>query len=785
MSEGGGLTERVTPKGVWAWLKGHDPDLGALRRAGRIAIVMPTLFAFGSYVVHNGDFALFCAFGSFAMLLFVGFGGTMKERLQAQVALIVAGAVLVSLGTLLSSPIWIGTVSMLVIGFIVLFVGTVSDVLASASTALLLSFILPVSIPGGVENLVPRLAGWGAASVVCLVAVLVLWPGPVRMPLRASAAGVCRALAERLRADAEYVLSGRDAAVGADRDRAAARADEAVESLRRLFLASPYRPTGLNTPARAVVRLVDEIYWLEVVVAQTAFVHPLFFHGSDEVYQDACRVKIAAAEVLERGADVLLTVGASTAELKDARSRLSEARVAVAERALLRLPSRADGAAGSAADDPAAVAGEHPGPPDTGADAFISALDPGFRAQELAHAVSQVGRNIEFTAAAERRSWWDKALGRQPGDLSRTYSAGIERARAQLEWHSVWLHNSIRGSVALAIAVLLADLTGVQHSFWVVLGTLSVLRSNALSTGQNVVRGVIGTAVGVALGGVLLAFLGTNATALWIVLPLSVFVAGIAPTVISFAAGQAAFTLALVLLFNIMQPTGWTVGLLRIEDIALGCLVSLLVGLLFWPRGAAAALRRALAEAYTALASYLGAAVSFGVSRCDPSAQEHPDPSLDSRRAAAASRRLDDAFRTYLAERSRRSVPLNQATAAVTGVAGIRLVSDAIVAMWQDEDGATPGDRARARHALDTATQRLVRWCVQFGERIVETTEPPPPIQRDPALAAELVDAVRLDLGDESGAGTPTAVRIVWTGDYLDAVRRLQVQIVAQGGAPG
>ena len=39
----------------------------------------------------------------------------------------------------------------------------------------------------------------------------------------------------------------------------------------------------------------------------------------------------------------------------------------------------------------------------------------------------------------------------------------------------------MRGAIALGLAVLVADLTGVQHSFWVVLGTLTVLRSNALS----------------------------------------------------------------------------------------------------------------------------------------------------------------------------------------------------------------------------------------------------------------------------------------------------------------
>ena len=63
------------------------------------------------------------------------------------------------------------------------------------------------------------------------------------------------------------------------------------------------------------------------------------------------------------------------------------------------------------------------------------------------------------------------------------------------------------------------------------------------------------------------------------------------PPTISFAAGQAAFTLTLLILFNILAPEGWKIGLVRIEDIALGSAVSLAVGLLFWPRGAGAALR--------------------------------------------------------------------------------------------------------------------------------------------------------------------------------------------------
>ena len=121
---------------VTAWLKRHDPDFAALRRAGRAAIVMPLLFAFGGVVIGDPDVATFSAFGSFAMLLLVDFSGPLVDRVQAQLGLAVVGAVFVCVGTLVSRPIWLSAVAMAVVAFAVLFAGSVSSVMASASTSL-------------------------------------------------------------------------------------------------------------------------------------------------------------------------------------------------------------------------------------------------------------------------------------------------------------------------------------------------------------------------------------------------------------------------------------------------------------------------------------------------------------------------------------------------------------------------------------------------------------------------------------------------------------------------
>ena len=204
----------------------------------------------------------------------------------------------------------------------------------------------------------------------------------------------------------------------------------------------------------------------------------------------------------------------------------------------------------------------------------------------------------------------------------------------------------------------MADLTSVQHGFWVVFGALAVLRSNALSTGQNVYRALLGTTVGfVDRRRARVADRHQHHRALGDPAVRRVLFAGLAPSAISFAAGQAAFTVTLLVLFNLLVPAGWQLGLVRIEDVAIGGAVSLAVGLLFWPRGASVDLGRALGRAYVDSSSYLAEAVAFGVACCDPTGAGAKAPRSLGQQAAASARRLDDTFRGYLTERGAKSVP--------------------------------------------------------------------------------------------------------------------------------
>ena len=761
------------------WLGQRDRGFAALRRAARAAIIMPAMFAVGDKVIGNPQVATFAAFGSFAMLLLVDFGGPMAQRLQAEAALAVTGGVFVCLATLASRTAWLAAVAMTVVGFGVILAGVVSSVLAGATTALLLAFILPVSLAAPASAVPGRLAGWGMAGGAALVAVALLWPAPARDRLRGAAAAACRALAARLRAGVAFHLSGMDEQSALDRDHAVAQADRAVEALRSAFLATPYRPTGLSTPARTTVRLVDELIWLNSIVIQPGL-------HRDGVNRAALRVREAAAAVLGRAADLLDARGGSSDELDAALTELAAAHAKLQESVMAGLPVRSPGPASDPAVAGPAVPEPPVGDPAAGgepASEFITALDPAFRAEELSYAVSLIARNAGLTAAAERRSWRERWLGRQPEGVPGTLAAARERITSYLEPHSVWLHNSVRGAAGLGLAVLAARLTGVQHAFWVVLGALSVLRSNALNTGQDAVRAMLGTVAGFIVGAALLTGIGTNTTLLWFLLPLTVFLAGVAPACISFAGGQAAFTLTIVILFNIIQPTGWRVGLVRIEDVALGVGVSLVVGVLFWPRGAAPALRRALAEAYADGAGYLASTVRSGMSRGDPGTPAVPALPGDAARAAAASRRLDDAFRTYLAERGTKRFPLADVAGLVTGVAGLRLEADAVLDLWRGCDGQTGGDVAAARHEILGTTEHVTSWYDGLATTMITGGELPQPLAHDKAADGRLVRAVRRDLLGDDGRASATAVRMIWTGDHLDVVCRQQAAIISPARA--
>jgi uncharacterized membrane protein YccC len=731
-------------------------------RAARATIVVPALFALTYRGLGNLQMALFAAFGGFATLVLAGFGGTRKDKLVAHLGLAVAGSVLLIIGTLASTAAWIAALVTIPVAFAVFFAGVIGPNAASGVTAALLAYVLPVASAGGAATIPGRLAGWWMASAAGAAAVLLLSPRPAGDRLRAAAAALARELAARIENGSRGRVTSMEAMVAAK------------HTLVNTFSAAPFRPTGLATADQGLSAVAQVLEWCGALVADT-------FDG----HLDLARTSAADRDLL---ATVARVMGDTAMVLSggDARPDLAPLEMARSASA-----ARMRQTAGLPADD--ADTGEV-----AGAGAGVTAA-LAVHAQTIAVAARNAAEDALIatrraspeTIAEERRRWYGDpgsiavfvaaADGTSARHRAERGLAGLLAATSVVLRHasvrSVWFLNSARGAAALAAAVAVADISGVQHAFWVVFGTLSVLRTNASATGATALRALAGTVVGFVVGAALLLAIGTGQASLWVALPIAVLVASYAPGTAPFAVGQAGFTVTVVVLFNLLVPVGWKVGVLRIEDVALGTAVSLVVGVLFWPRGAGSVVGDDLADAFRSGGAYLTQAVDWVLGERGMA----PDAAAA---AVTAGIRLDDALRGFLAEQG--SKRMNRADLSMLVMASLRLRLTAhtlaglrrIPASSHSERPAPrsrydDGIRAELRGAasllsrfyaqMATAVGRPARAEAGTGVAVIPVTLPPGALAAEPVARHPRLMWVRehlYHLGEHTEALTEPAARI-------------------------
>ena len=170
----------------------HDPDRTIFHRGVRIAIVLPLLFAFGLLVLHDPQFALVAAFGSFSALGMADFMGPRGSRLLAHLGLGLVGIVLVAAGTALSNTVWPAVIAMLLIGVTLQFMMALGGQFALGNNAAILAFVVAVMVPAGEDAIGSRVAGWITAMVCSALAATFLWPRHERRDLYQCVAEACR-----------------------------------------------------------------------------------------------------------------------------------------------------------------------------------------------------------------------------------------------------------------------------------------------------------------------------------------------------------------------------------------------------------------------------------------------------------------------------------------------------------------------------------------------------------------------------------------------------------------
>ena len=603
----------------------------AALRAVRASVVIPGLFALSSKVIGNPQVATFAAFGGFATLVLASFGGSRRDKLTAHFGLALAGSVVLIIGTAVNSTTWLAALVTSAVAFCVLFAGVASANAASGATAVLLAYVLPAASPGTINMIPDRLAGWWMASAAGTVAVLLVYARPPIDRLRGSASSLALAFAQRLAGAIDGTSTESD--IGTLMD--------AKHQLLSAYTEVPYRPTGLTVTDQAIAALVEALQWSATSVIQ-ALSGPSCAHAQvadwDRLAQSA-RVLRITSELINNGrADELEDT------VRDLNSMLTPYEGfdfnSVTKEDLHRaFHSRQVGAAARS----------------VAVNALIAA------------------RRAEPSTLTEGASGWsDQPVGVDRILERHTVVRAVGRVLSgHTSLRSIWFLNSARGAVALAAAVAIADLTNVQHGFWVVLGALSVLRASAASTGATALRALAGTVAGFALGAALLLPIGHHTTVLWAVLPVAILLAAYAPGTAPFAVGQAAFTVTITVLYNLIAPGGWKVGELRVEDVAIGVAVSAIVGICFWPRGATGVVAQDLADAFHSGGVYLvqSTAWALGVRA------ERPDAAAT---VLLTATRLDEALRGLLSEQGTKRVPKENLWRLAGATLRLRLVADSL-----------------------------------------------------------------------------------------------------------
>jgi Fusaric acid resistance protein-like len=706
------LSVRRSPR-RWFDEAGSTPLLptwspAAAIRAIRATIVIPGVFALTDVVIGNLQMAIFAAFGGFSTLVLTTFSGTRRDKLTAHLGLALTGTLLVAIGTVVSRSTVVAAIATVPVAFAVFFAGVGGPNAAAGVTGALLAYVLPAASVGTVSMIPDRLAGWWLASITGTLAVLALSPPSPANRLHASATKLASALADEI----DAILSG------SATEATLAACVDARNDLLASFNATPYRPTGLAATDQALANAVELFEWCTSLLVDSA--------AERGDLRDAAA---ADRELLATAAAVLRDSGGLLAGDLDARpdlDRLDRSRRASIARLRELSPDGAD---------------------------FREQAMVSFHACAIAVTVLMIGadallagRRVDAQWVADARARWFG--GQSPGLGNERRLTGIQKYAGVAVRHaslrSAWFVNSLRGALALAAAVLVADLTAVQHGFWVVFGTLSVLRTTAGATGSTALRALTGTALGFVIGGALLVAIGTGTGALWVALPIAVFIAAYSPGTVPFAIGQAAFTVTIAVLFNLLVPVGWKVGVVRVEDVAIGCAVSIAVGSLFWPRGTATVVGDDLAAAFRSGATYLTQAVEWV---CGLRAQ----PPDRARRAVDDGLRLDEALRGLLTEQGTKHMPKEELWRLVGGTLRLRVTAHAIAGLPRSHGH----ELARAQAALKDRAEKLDDWFEQLAAQVGRPRGRPVAVLTPPTFDADI----------EASANSR---QTIWLGEHVD-----------------
>ncbi|MFI8951533.1 FUSC family protein [Streptomyces sp. NPDC053750] len=548
------------------------PDfLKAVRRAVRVTLAAAAGFYPAVYLLDRPSAAVYALFAPIALGVLSPLPGSGRDRAGTVLYVLPAAAALTALGTALAVATASAVAGMLLVGFALTFGAAVGPRIAGAAPGLQLFYILACFPPYAPGTLPERLIGLCAGGVLLSLCELLVLPEPRSASYRDQLADALSLAARASSALARHGVPGPDLG---------RRLRAAGHGLRFSRQPPGTTPAGAGRTDRAMAqtgaatrRLLDQ---LAVLSAHT---------------EPPCRD--LPAQALLRGIATTCTAAADT--LRGARRPTGPG--PLLEMTDDFLTQRGRGVTEGSLAGHQVLRGRS------------TALSAGVSAMTVAAAVAVARGGARRVPGLPRDQFW--------------YA---EPSRARLWWvrlsgnltlRSVVLQNALRTAIGLALARTVAGSLDLAHGFWVLLAVLTLGRTTAVATWSVVRSAIVGTMAGAGVAGLLLTGAG-GATDVYAYLLVPLMAAAFTVGPLGGPAwAQGMFTLVVATAFAQLAPVSWRLAEVRVIDVLTGSAVGLLCGLLAWPAGARAEIRRSMAELLRSVAPLLPLTVAAALTPQD------------------------------------------------------------------------------------------------------------------------------------------------------------------------
>ncbi|KJY27158.1 FUSC family protein, partial [Streptomyces sp. NRRL S-495] len=520
------------------------PAPAVVHRSVRVTAAACAGFYTFRYGLDRPVSATYALFAAVALGVLARVEGAARTRARTILCTLPAAWALVCLGTVLAVHSWAAALGMVGVGFAVSYGSVGGPRMVGLANGLQLLYILPCFPPYSPDTLPQRLLGVTAGLLLLVAAELLLWPEPAPPDYRSRLSRAALALAELadLAADACAGRSATPGTVAAAADRARARLDE----LRFSRVPVMERPAAAGAVDRALTHCAAALrYTGPQLLRILRLARP---------YPGAARLTAVTAQALRAAAAGLPRAGPvpDTGVVERELAAFDTARAAEPRPE----PQPQSQPQPESESEPARTDRTGRVRPALG----TAALDSAEGARFAVRAV-RVGRRAALPPD-------ETPADQRPGPFWYAYDPAPllwwRRFRANLTPRSVAFRNALRTAGALGAARLLAGGLDLSHGFWVLLATLTLMRTSAADTRTTLRPALVGTALGAAATAAVLLVVGEHPLVYALALPPVMLIAFTAGPALGPAWGQGLFTLVVALVFTQLAPASWRLAEARV-----------------------------------------------------------------------------------------------------------------------------------------------------------------------------------------------------------------------------